>query len=61
VAVVAEVQKPDLSKLSAEKAKLEQQIRFRKERILEEEWVQQLRTKAKIEMNPDLVEQSPEA
>jgi peptidyl-prolyl cis-trans isomerase D len=60
VAVVAEVQRPDLSKLTAEKAKLEQQIRMRKERVLEEEWVGQLRSKAKIEMNPDLIQDSPE-
>jgi hypothetical protein len=58
VAVVSEVQKPDLSKLAAEKAKLEQQIRFRKERVLEEEWVQQLRAKGRVEMNPDLIEDS---
>ncbi len=54
VAVVSDSQKADMSKFAAEKAKLEQQIRFKKERVLQDEWIQQLRTKAKVEMNPDV-------
>lgn len=58
VAVVSDSQKADMSKFAAEKAKLEQQIRFKKERVLQDEWIQQLRTKAKVEMNPDVAGES---
>jgi hypothetical protein len=58
VAVVAESQRPDLSKLVAkqanEKSKLEDQIRIKKQRLLEEDWLQALRDRAKIEMDPQL-------
>lgn len=54
VAVVFDTQKADMSKFTAEKAKLEQQIRFKKERVLQDEWIQQLRSKAKIEMNSEV-------
>jgi len=56
VAVVSESKKPEMNKFEGEKSKLEQQLRFKKERTLEQEWIQQLRSKAKIEMNPALVE-----
>lgn len=56
VAVVSESQKPEMTKFESEKSKVEQQLRFKKERTLEQEWIQQLRSKAKIEMNPALVE-----
>lgn len=56
VAVVAESKKPEMNKFEGEKSKLEQQLRFKKERTLEQEWIQQLRSKAKIEMNPALIE-----
>jgi hypothetical protein len=55
VAVVFEVKKPEMSKFAGESAKLEQQIRTRKERELEEQWIQGLKEKAKIKMNSDLV------
>lgn len=54
VAVVSDSQKADMSKFASEKAKLEQQIRFKKERVLQDEWIQQLRSKAKINMNPEV-------
>lgn len=55
VAVVTDSKKPDMTKLSAETAKLEQQLRTRKERELEEEWIQELRGKAKIKVNSSVV------
>ncbi|MEN9723213.1 MAG: hypothetical protein RJB38_1199 [Pseudomonadota bacterium] len=55
VAVVTESKKPDLSKFAGESPKLESQIRMRKERELEEEWLQELRVKARIKVNAELV------
>jgi len=55
VAVVTDSKRPDMTKLSAETAKLEQQLRTRKERELEEEWIQELRGKAKIKVNSSVV------
>mgnify|MGYP003337035089 CR=1 FL=1 len=55
VAVVTDSKNPDMGKLSSEAAKLEQQLRTRKVRELEEEWIQELRGKASIHMNPAIV------
>ncbi len=55
VAVVTDSKRPDMAKLSAETGKLEQQLRARKERELEEEWIQELRGKAKIKINSSVV------
>ena len=60
VAAVTEVKKPDLSKLAGESPKLEQQIRARKERELEEEWIRSLRDRARIKLNAKVVN-PPEA
>jgi hypothetical protein len=53
--VVTDVKKPEISKLAGESAKLEQQLRARKERELEEEWIQELRGKAKIKVNSSVI------
>jgi hypothetical protein len=55
IAVVTDVKKPEISKLAGESAKLEQQLRARKERELEEEWIQELRGKAKIKVNSSVI------
>ena len=60
VAAVTEVKKPDLSKLAGESPKLEQRIRARKERELEEEWIRSLRDRARIKLNAKVVN-PPEA
>jgi len=57
VAWVTESKSADPSKLASEKAKLEQQLRLRKERVLEDEWIQSLKAKAKIVMNPGVTAQ----
>lgn len=55
VAVVTDSRRPDLKKLAGESAKIEQKVRFRKERELEEQWLRELREKARVRMDEDFV------
>ena len=51
VAVVTEKETPDLSKMEASREQLMNQIAFKKERVLYENWMKGLSAKAKIEKN----------
>ncbi|MBU6374666.1 MAG: SurA N-terminal domain-containing protein [Bdellovibrionales bacterium] len=55
VAVVVESKTADLTKLAAESKKLEEQIRTRKERELQENWLEELKSRAKIDMESKIV------
>ncbi len=57
VAIVSEAEKPDLSKLDAEREKLLEQVIFRKERELQNALIKKLSSHAKIERNEAVVDQ----
>jgi hypothetical protein len=61
VALVSDAQKPDLAKLEGERAKLIAQINARKERELNDAWLEKLRKEASIDKNPDVVNDDQEA
>jgi len=55
VAVVTDVQKPDLAKLDKERDSLMRQILMRKERDFYESWLKKIQDKASIDANPAVV------
>ncbi len=55
VAVVSEAQEPELAKLETEREKLMSQLKMKKERALQDEWLKKLSSKASIEPNPSVV------
>ncbi|MBI4924320.1 MAG: SurA N-terminal domain-containing protein [Bdellovibrio sp.] len=56
VAIVSESENPDLSKLDAEKQELTRKITYKKLQALNQAFLKKLHTKAKIEKNPQVVE-----
>lgn len=61
VALVSESQKPDMSKLEAERASVMKQITARKERDLFESWIKKAVDKAKIDTNTSVVNTETDA
>ncbi len=55
VARVKERQRPDLAKFQAEKSDFDVRLRLRRESELERAWVEDLRTRSKVETNPAFV------
>ncbi len=55
IAVLAGVEKPDLSKFGVEEEKLLKQLTYRKAQQLQNEWLDGVRKRAKIEPNEDVV------
>lgn len=55
VAIVSESQKPDFAKFEKDRSKIEQQLAARKEREYFELFMKQVREKAKVEKNPDVI------
>lgn len=56
VAVVSEVQKPDLGKLATERDQLARQVIAKKERSLFETWLKEMTAKSKIDINSSVIQ-----
>jgi hypothetical protein len=55
IAVIAASERPDLAKYSAEEEKILKQLTFKKAQQLQNEWLDTVRKRAKIEVNEDVV------
>ena len=55
IAVVTQVEHPDLSKFDTEREGMFRQIASRKEKMLYEGWMKRLFQNAKVDKNPDVV------
>jgi hypothetical protein len=61
VAVVTQVQKPDMAKYDSARGDLIRQLAGKKQRELYEDWLKKLSAKAKIDINPDVVKADVES